>query len=217
MITSDAPPAFPLGQTPVTFTATDEAGNKATCQVMVIVEGQDRTPPEVTCPGDILVECSSPDGAVVEFAAAAQDACDPAPAIRFDPASGSLFPPGATVVTCTAADASGNESQCRFEVQVTCGGQLPGDCNQDGLLDISDALCILGFLFLGKPEALPCGDGTSADPGNLGLIDWNGDTSIDLSDAVGPLNWLFTGGKAHVLGEVCRRMDGCPPACNLAR
>jgi hypothetical protein len=59
------------------------------------------------------------------------------------------------------------------------GGQIPGDMNQDGKLDISDAPALLGHLFLGTFPLLPCegGDRTAVDPGpgNLALLDSNGD------------------------------------------
>jgi hypothetical protein len=34
------------------------------------------------------------------------------------PPSGSFFPRGTTLVTCTATDASGNQSTCQFPVTV---------------------------------------------------------------------------------------------------
>jgi hypothetical protein len=45
VITNDAPSTFPLGDTDVTFTATDDAGNTNTCMATVTV--QDTTPPSV--------------------------------------------------------------------------------------------------------------------------------------------------------------------------
>ena len=45
-IGSNAPAQFPLGQTVVTFTATDDAGNVATCTMTVTVV--DDTPPVIT-------------------------------------------------------------------------------------------------------------------------------------------------------------------------
>jgi hypothetical protein len=143
-----------------------------------------------------------------------EDVCDPSPALTCEPPSGSVFPAGTTLVACTARDASGNRSQCRFEVTVTCGGrQLPGDCNQDGSTDISDAICLLGYLFLGSPAPLPCGDGSSEDPGNRDLLDWNASSALDLSDAIGLLTWLFQGGPPHAMGEECREIDGCAEVC----
>ncbi len=135
----------------------------------------------------------------------------------YDHPPGSAFPVGTTLVTASATDAAGNRSQCRFEVRVACGGQVPGDCNQDRVVDLSDAVCLLGFLFLGTPETLPCGDGTGAHAGNRDLLDWNNDKNADLSDAVGLLAYLFQGGARHALGETCRTLGGgCPQVCNPA-
>lgn len=58
-----------------------------------------------------------------------------------------------------------------------------GDCNADGLQDISDSLCILEHLFLGG-AAPPCRK--SADADDTG--------ALDITDAVYILNFLFQGG-----------------------
>ncbi|MBI4585092.1 MAG: hypothetical protein HY717_13860 [Planctomycetes bacterium] len=93
------------------------------------------------------------------------------------------------------------------------GSQLPGDCNQDGAADLSDAICLLSHLFLGNPERLPCEGGKNTDPGNRRLLDFNGDGPADLSDAVALLQWKFLGGAAHPLGEACIPISGCPSLC----
>jgi hypothetical protein len=93
------------------------------------------------------------------------------------------------------------------------GGQLPGDCNQDRRVDLSDAVCLFGFLFLGVGERLPCGDGTPRDPANLALLDWNGDGRIDLSDGISELLFLFQGGRPHARGSSCIATAGCPARC----
>jgi hypothetical protein len=90
------------------------------------------------------------------------------------------------------------------------GLQLPSDCNQDGILDLSDAICLLGHLFLGAPATLPCEGGTAGDPGNLALLDANGDTSVDLSDPILVLSYLFSGTAAPVHGSACLPIEGCP-------
>jgi hypothetical protein len=89
-------------------------------------------------------------------------------------------------------------------------GQLPGDCNQDGEIDIADGICVLGYLFGGLPRVLPCGDGTDTDPGNVELIDSNGSGEIDLSDAIRIFRWNFFGGPGHALGSDCVFISGCP-------
>ncbi|MBI4605394.1 MAG: hypothetical protein HY721_25805 [Planctomycetes bacterium] len=93
------------------------------------------------------------------------------------------------------------------------GAQMPGDCNQDRKLDISDPVCLLGYLFLGNPAKLPCDGGTAQDPGNRALLDSNGDRRVDLSDAVGALTFLFSGGPPHTLGTTCAPVEGCAERC----
>jgi parallel beta-helix repeat protein len=85
-----------------------------------------------------------------------------------------------------------------------------GDANSDGKVDISDAIAVLGYLFLGGAEP-SCLESANAD-----------DTSVlDLTDAVYLLGHLFLGGPAppapypgcgldgtaDALG--CERFDGC--------
>lgn len=95
------------------------------------------------------------------------------------------------------------------------GWQRPGDCNGDGELNISDPICFLGFLFLGSPGALPCGDGTASHEANIALMDYNGDGVLNLADSVGALNFLFGGtGAPHVLGGECVPIAGCGSVCD---
>ena len=58
-----------------------------------------------------------------------------------------------------------------------------GDTNDDGGVDLSDAVRILAWLFLG-----------AGPPGCLASVDVNGDAGLDLSDAVALLSYLFLGG-----------------------
>src|SRR5262249_17925085 len=63
---------------------------------------QDTTPPTLTLPSDILATATSNLGAVVGFSVSATDLVDgPITPIAF-PASGSVFPPGQTVVNVSA-------------------------------------------------------------------------------------------------------------------
>ncbi len=131
-----------------------------------------------------------------------------------------LTTPGASRITATATRRTAPFDTSMFslpEGSTQLGGrQVPGDCNQDGQLDISDASCVLGFLFLGAPAQLPCGDGSNTDPANVALIDWQPDGSSDLSDAVSLLTFLFNGGAPHpaaVSGneaQGCVEIVGCP-------
>ena len=98
------------------------------------------------------------------------------------------------------------------ECRASGGLQLPGDATQDGGLDLSDAIWLLGHLFLGTNQALPC-EGSSAsrpEPGDQALFDSNGDGLIDLSDAVSVLGFLFLGSSPPLLGTECVPIAGCP-------
>jgi len=92
-----------------------------------------------------------------------------------------------------------------------CGTvQRPFDLTLDGALDLSDCVSLLGFLFLGDPARLPCGDGTPDHAANKVLADHNGDGRIDLSDAMAALGHFFLGGPPPASGEVCLPIEGCP-------
>ncbi len=92
------------------------------------------------------------------------------------------------------------------------GWQIPGDGNQDGHLDIGDALTLLIHLFVGGLE-LPC-DGASIDDGsNRTLMNLNGDAGADSSDVIYLLTYLFRAGPEPQLGSNCIRIEGCSSSC----
>lgn len=86
--------------------------------------------------------------------------------------------------------------------------QLPGDCNQDSSLDLSDGICLLDNLFVTGRE-LPC----ASEASSTALLDSNGDSFLDIGDAIRVFNYLFIGGPPHPLGESCAPIDGCPASC----
>jgi hypothetical protein len=115
-ITSDELAVYPLGETVVTFTATDDSGNSSTAKTVVKVE--DTTAPVLTVPAGITVEQEDLDGTIVEFEVTAIDNCDADPIVECDAISGDVFPLGITTVTCTATDASGNSVEVTFDIIV---------------------------------------------------------------------------------------------------
>jgi hypothetical protein len=68
-------------------------------------------------------------------------------------------------------------------VETIVGPFARGDCNGDRRADISDAVCTLGWLFLG-----------GATPACLAATNANGDLRVDISDPVYLLAYLFLGG-----------------------
>lgn len=95
------------------------------------------------------------------------------------------------------------------------GLQLPGDANQDGVLDISDALSLLLRLFVGTGRPLPCEGGLEGPEGNARLLDVDGDGEVRITDAIGLLSFLFQSGPAPALGTECVRIEGCPNVCGF--
>ncbi|MBI1756469.1 MAG: Ig-like domain repeat protein [Fimbriimonas ginsengisoli] len=105
------------GITTITYWAVDNAGNAATPKTVVV--RYDNTPPDLAQPADITVVATGFDGATVTFASpVATDNVDSAPTVTCTPLSGSLFGVGATLVTCTAVDAAGNQTTKTFTVNV---------------------------------------------------------------------------------------------------
>jgi hypothetical protein len=105
---------FQTGSTTVSCCANDTAGNSDCCNFTVTVK--ETAPPTIKCPPNITTNtCNST--AVVTFAPTANDNC-PGVTSSCTPPSGSAFPHGKTVVTCTATDRSGNTATCLFTVSV---------------------------------------------------------------------------------------------------
>jgi putative hemolysin len=113
---SQMPTTFDLGMTSATLKVTDPAGLMASCTGNVTVS--DNTPPVITCPTAITLECTSPAGATGTFTPTATDNCG-IQNTTCTPASGSTFPFGTTAVSCGATDTSGNfGTSCASSVTV---------------------------------------------------------------------------------------------------
>ncbi|ATB29720.1 kelch repeat-containing protein [Melittangium boletus] len=106
-----------LGPDSFTFQARDCGldSNVATVTLAVV----DQTPPEITCPADLVVEATEPAGAPVTYSpATATDNLTANPPVTYSWPSGSTLPTGKTTVTAIAEDAAGNQAMCSFTVTV---------------------------------------------------------------------------------------------------
>jgi hypothetical protein len=114
-LTNDGPGGYPVGDTIVTWSAIDAAGNKTTATQKVSVT--DTTPPVLTIPGDIVAEANSILSQITLGSASAMDLVDGSVQVHNDmPAAG--FPLGNTIVTWTATDSHGNSATARQLVTV---------------------------------------------------------------------------------------------------
>ncbi|MGI8708072.1 MAG: HYR domain-containing protein [Actinomycetota bacterium] len=116
---------FQLGDTTVSCSATDAAGNTATSTTFKVTV-QDTTAPTIDAHADVSVTATGQSGAVVNYTSpATHDAVDGNGTATCTQASGSTFPIGNTTVTCSATDLHGNTATGSFTVKVLYG--------QDGL------------------------------------------------------------------------------------
>ena len=178
---------FPVGTTTVICMARDAAGNTANCTFTV--EVLDVSAPVLECPANVVAQCDSLDGVIVNYPQpVVTNECVGEPVIVCDPPSGSFFQPGATTITCTATDEAGNSSSCTFDVIVECASVLRGDSNASGEIDIVELdgakpAELLGTLHYGGkwPHNRSSGDktklasGTFADRFHTFGIEWHED------------------------------------------
>ncbi|HEX6886161.1 MAG TPA: HYR domain-containing protein [Planctomycetota bacterium] len=82
--------------------------------------GCDTIPPTLSCPPSVFAfeRYGTTPGEVVHYTISVSDNVDPAPSAVCVPPSGSFFPLGTTVVTCTSTDTAGNQTSCEFPVTV---------------------------------------------------------------------------------------------------
>jgi hypothetical protein len=113
---SNAAPTQP-GTYAVAATVVDANYQGTGSGTLTIVEAPN-TAPLLTLPADIVVEATSPGGAVVNFDAMATDAEDGTLGVLFSRQPGTAFPLGTTTVTASAQDSKGLTASGTFNVTV---------------------------------------------------------------------------------------------------
>ncbi|GFN40591.1 MAG: hypothetical protein YK1309IOTA_2060001 [Marine Group I thaumarchaeote] len=147
-ITNDAAKTFPFGETIVTWTATDAAGNSATATQKVTVI--DTSPPKLAVPDDIIIDAYAPEISISIGVAEATDITDLSPIITNN--APEIFPLGETIVTWTVTDNLGNSITETQSVNVqACGrpttyyNMIIGSAEDDTILgtNVSDLIFAL--------------------------------------------------------------------------
>lgn len=113
-ITNDAPDVFPLGETIVTWTATDLGGLTSTDTQLVKVV--DTTPPTVSVPKLIKVEATSETQNIVDYGGVFADDLVGVASVTND--APEFFPFGLTTITWIVTDESGNVSTAPQQISI---------------------------------------------------------------------------------------------------
>ena len=171
-ITSDSPDTFPLGETVITWTATDSSGNSATATQTVTVV--DTTAPELIVPEDVIVDSFSLENLVEIGDADALDLVDMLPTITND--APETFPLGDTIVTWNVSDNFGNSNSFQQVVSVQACGQSLSEYNQ--ILGTSEDDILIGTDAPDLIFALGGNDIVSGGQGNDCIIGGEGDDII---------------------------------------
>jgi hypothetical protein len=113
---------FPVGTTTVTWTATDENGNTASCDITIVVADEE-DPVFVNCPTEMIMIGNDPDqcsGKLNWSIPVATDNCGIVSVEQtMGPAVGSEVPVCELLtIEYTATDVNGNSSTCSFEILV---------------------------------------------------------------------------------------------------
>jgi HYR domain. len=113
-ITNDAPTVFPLGETIVTWTATDSSGNSASATQTITVV--DTTAPVIITPENVTSNATSKLNNIVELEQIS--VIDSISTVQITNNAPSYYEFGETIVTWTATDSSGNSASATQTITV---------------------------------------------------------------------------------------------------
>ncbi len=200
-VLSDAPATFPVGTTVVTWTVTDNSGNKATCMQNVVVE--DNQNPTISCPP--IINKNADAGLCTASAVGlgiplTNDNCGVLDVTNDAPA---IFPVGSTTVTYIVRDIHGNTAQCNQLVVVTDNENPTIFCPADITVSADANSCDATGVSLGAPTV---GD-------NCGVATTNNDAPVTFPLGVTTVTWTVTdiNGRTATCEQDVTIVDNEPP------
>jgi VCBS repeat-containing protein len=191
-VTNDAPAAFPVGDTIVIWTATDDGGNTNTCQQTVTVT--DDEAPTISCPSDVATNtdagvCSA--SGVALGTPTTDDNCGVADVSNDAPAT---FPVGDTVVIWTVVDIHGNSNSCQQTVTVADNEAPTITCPADVAVSTDAGVCTASGVALGTP--------TTGDNCGVASVTNDAPASFPAGDTI--VTWTVT--DVHGNTNTCQQM-----------
>jgi len=171
-IANDAPEFFSVGETTVTWTATDSSGNSSTAtQTVTII---DTAAPELTIPENVIIAAFSLEKEVDVGVALASDLVDSIPTVTNN--APETFPLGDTIVTWSVSDEFGNSASYEQVISVQPCGESLSYYNQ--ILGTFEDDIITGTQFADLIFAFGGNDIISGGQGNDCIIGGGGDDFI---------------------------------------
>lgn len=167
----DAPQAFPVGATDVTFTAADGADD-ASCTTEVTIT--DTVAPALSCPQPATVVRGETGAAVVIPLAQAVDLCDEAASVSASP----MALDASGVVTYEATDASGNTATCETQYTLVDAFAVPGFRIISARADAADTVVTLAW----EPPESAAIDGLRLESAAAADGPWSEVTSLPIGE-----------------------------------
>ncbi|MFT4659860.1 MAG: gliding motility-associated-like protein [Patiriisocius sp.] len=152
--TSNASDVYPIGVTTVVWTVTDNNGNSSSCSMTITI--QDTEAPPINCPPNVDVNASSSEcetSVTVDIPTVSDNQGIASIINDFngtDNASG-IYPIGTTVITWTATDLSGNQSQCTMTVTVSDVTDPTVECPDNLIINVDVNACVVSNVTLTPP------------------------------------------------------------------
>jgi hypothetical protein len=190
-----------------THTATDECGNVSSCVQTIFIE--DTTPPVITCPADVTIECDDDSTPSTRGQASATDICDETLDITYNDViqSSQVCEQEYTIIrTWTASDNCGNTSSCTQVITVDDSTAPVIVCPEDATIEIGE-----------DPLPMNTGSASATDNCSVPEVTYSDVTTSGLCPQEYTITRTWTAEDACGNLSTCQQIieveDNTPPVC----